>query len=206
MSGVGPVEPGEGTRAWDTLEPGDPLAPEPPRGRLAQLYARHRRAVLASVSAAALLAGGGYLYTSRPQDPPPTPPPYPSNVVDVAYLGRQPTPQDAAPKSFSIAVELTTHSGPTVTVTRITQPYASLSLTSDPRLPFRTRTGFPHKILITLHVTDCSHVPTNARLPFLDVTLRNTRAIQVHSFILGDRYARDLSKAIQDACDNGSTS
>ncbi|TLS40941.1 Tat pathway signal sequence domain protein [Streptomyces montanus] len=218
MSGVGPVEPGEGTRAWDTLEPGDPFPPEPPRGRLAQLYARHRRAVLASASAATLLAGGGYLYTSRPQAPPPAPPPYPSNVVDVAYLGRQPTPQDtggarlppghngAAPKSFSLAVELTTHSGPPVTVTRITQPYASLSLSSDPRLPFRTRTGFPHKIVITLHVTDCSHVPANAGLPFLDVTLRNTRAIQVHSFILGDRYAHDLSKGIQVACSNDSTS
>jgi hypothetical protein len=206
VSGVGPVEPGEGTRAWDTPEPGAPHVPEPPRGRLAQLYIRHRRAVLASSTAAALIAGGGYLYASRPQEPPPTPPPYPSQVVDVTYLGTVITSGDAAPRSFSFGVGLTTQSGPPVTVTRMTQPYTGLSLTSVPHFPFRTRTGFPHKVVITLHVTDCSQVPANAGLPFLDVTLRNARAIQVHSFILGDRYAHDLSKGIQDACGNGSAS
>ena len=91
MSGVGPIEPGEETRAWDTLEPGAELLPEPSRGRLALLYARHRRAVLASASAAVLLTGGGYLYAFRPQEAPPPPPPYPSNVVDVTYLGRETT-------------------------------------------------------------------------------------------------------------------
>ncbi len=206
MSGVGPIEPGEETRAWDTLEPGAELLPEPSRGRLALLYARHRRAVLASASAAVLLTGGGYLYAFRPQEAPPPPPPYPSNVVDVTYLGRETTAGDAAPRSFSFGLKLTARSGPPITVARMTQPYASLSLTSAPRLPFRTRTGFPHKIIFTLHVTDCSHVPTKAGLPFVDVTLRNKRAMQVHSFILGERYAHHLSKAIQDACGNNSAS
>ncbi|MEU0118152.1 Tat pathway signal sequence domain protein, partial [Streptomyces bobili] len=31
------------------------------------------------------------------------------------------------------------------------------------------------------------------------VTLRNARAIQDHSFILGSRYAQDLSQALQVA-------
>ncbi|NGO12511.1 Tat pathway signal sequence domain protein [Streptomyces sp. HC44] len=208
MSGVGPVEPGEGTRARDTLEPGPGTPPlsEPPRGRLAQLYARHRRTVLPVTAAVILLAGGGYLYATRPQEAPPDPPPYPSQVVGMTYLDKETTPGDAPLQSFSLGVELTVRSGPPITVMRITQPYSGLSLTSVPRLPFRTRTGFPHKINITMHVTECAEVPRNAGLPFLDVTLRNTRAIQVHSFILGERYAHDLSEAVQVACRNNSAS
>ncbi|MFE9646471.1 Tat pathway signal sequence domain protein [Streptomyces sp. NPDC006365] len=210
MSGVGPVEPGEGTRAWDMPGPDAPpppgTTPEPPRGRLTQTYTRHRRAVLSIAAAVALLAGAGYLYATRPEQAPPDPPPYPSQVVGIAYLGREPTPDNAPPMSFSLGVELTVESGPPVTVLRITQPYAGLSLTSVPQLPFRTRTGFPHKITITMQVTECTRVPRNAGLPFLDVTLRNTRAIQVHSFILGERYAHDLSEAVQVACSNNSAS
>ncbi|GAB2963616.1 hypothetical protein GCM10023080_025590 [Streptomyces pseudoechinosporeus] len=206
VSGVGPVEPGEGTRAWDIPGPGTPPEPppEPPRGHLAQTYTRHRRVVLSIAAAVVLLAGGGYLYATRPEQAPPDPPPYPSQVVGLTYLGPEPSPDNAPPKSFSIGVELTVQSGPQVTVLRITQPYAGLSLASVPRLPFRTRTGFPHKINITMQVTECAQVPRNAGLPFLDVTLRNTRAIQVHSFILGERYAHDLSEAVQGACSTNS--
>jgi hypothetical protein len=53
-----------------------------------------------------------------------------------------------------------------------------------------------------MHVTECGKVPRNAGLPFLDVTLRNTSAIEAHSFILGTVYARDLSHALQVACSN----
>jgi len=202
VSGVGPVEPGEGTHARDVLEPGAPPPPEPPRGRLAQLYARHRRAALTTAAAVALLASGGYLFATRPQKPPPPPPPYPSQVVDLTYRGDATTPGNAPSGSFSFTMQLTVLSGPPVTMTRITQPYASVSLTSDPLPPLRTRVGYPRKITITMHVTECAKVPENAGLPFLDVTLRNTRAIQVHSFILGDRYAHDLSQALQVACSN----
>ncbi|MFC4468097.1 Tat pathway signal sequence domain protein [Streptomyces xiangluensis] len=210
MSGVGPVEPGEGTRARDIPGPDTPpppgTPPEPPHGRLAQTYTRHRRTILPIAAAVALLAGAGYLYATRPEQAPPEPPPYPSQVVGITYIGQEPAPDNAPPKSFSIGVELTVRSGPQVTVLGITQPYASLSLASVPRLPFRTRTGFPHKISITMQVTECARVPRNAGLPFLDVTLRNTRAIQVHSFILGERYAHDLSEAVQVACSTNSTS
>jgi hypothetical protein len=47
-------------------------------------------------------------------------------------------------------------------------------------------------------------VPEEAGLPFLDVTLRNTRAMQVQSFILGPRYAQALSSAVRVACDDDS--
>jgi hypothetical protein len=168
------------------------------------LYDRHRRAVLAGVAALGLLVGGGYLYATRPQPPAPLPPPYPSQVTDLHYLSSEPTPAGAPERSFSFGVELNVLSGPPVTVTRISQPYAGLSVKSSPVAPFRTSAGASRKIVVTMHVTQCKRVPWNAGLPFLDVTLRNTRAIEVHSFILGQRYAQHLSESLQVACSNGS--
>ncbi|WP_055491759.1 hypothetical protein [Streptomyces sp. TP-A0356] len=204
MSGVGPVEPGEGTHAGDVQDRDVSLLLTPPRGRLAGLYDLHRRAVLVAAAVAALLAGGGYLYATRPQEPPPPAPPYPSQVVDITYLNSGAMPEDAPARSFSFAVALRVQSGPPVTVTRITQPYTGLSVTSTPRPPFRTSAGSVRTIAITMHVTECGKVPESAGLPFLDVTLRNARAIQEQSFILGSRYAQDLSQALQVACSNGS--
>ncbi|MFE9685376.1 Tat pathway signal sequence domain protein [Streptomyces sp. NPDC006285] len=201
MSGVGPVEPGEGTRAWDAAEPPPGIRQELPHEHLAAFCARHRRAVLACTAAAALLAGGGYLFATRPQSPP-DPVPYPSQVIDIHYLGEEGRPANASRGSFTFAVRVTAESGPAVSVVGISQPYAGLSLTSVPRPPFRTRTGFGHKIIVTMNVTECANTPRNAGLPFLDVTLRNTRAIEDHSYILGERYAHDFAQALQVACGN----
>ncbi|MFJ9024736.1 Tat pathway signal sequence domain protein [Streptomyces sp. NPDC102259] len=236
MSGVGPVEPGEGTHAWDTHDDGrttdtDPAteagrtahadrtpghadaldadAPTPAarllRG-LARLPTAHRRATSAALAAVVLLAGGGYLYATRPHEPEQAAPapPFPSQVVDVSYLGEVALPPGARPHTFAFEVLLGVDSGPPVTVTRIAQPYAGLSLTSTPRAPFRTKAGSVRKVVVTMHVTECKKVPKNAGLPFVDVTLRNARAIEVHSFILGTRYALDLSQALQVACSNES--
>jgi hypothetical protein len=122
--------------------------------------------------------------------------------VDVAYAGGRPTAAGAPPRSFSFAVLLSVESGPPVTVTRVTQPYAGLSLVTDPPTPFRTKAGSDRKITITMHVTECGKVPEDAGLPFLDVTLRNTRAMQIQSYILGTRYAQHLSQALKAACGN----
>ncbi|MGW1165080.1 Tat pathway signal sequence domain protein [Streptomyces sp. NPDC002550] len=208
MSGIGPVEPGEGTHAWDARQPAAPTPGLPGRIRsvLAVRYGRHRRAVLAFTAAAALLTGGGYLYATRPQKPPPPPAPYPAQAVVVEYVGGRTTPAGALPRSFSFAVLLSVESGPPVTVTRVTQPYAGLSLVTDPRTPFRTKAGSDRKITITMHVTQCGKVPMDAGLPFLDVTLRNTRAMQIQSYILGPRYAQHLSHALEVACSNSATS
>lgn len=206
MSGIGPVEPGEGTLARDTPDSETPPLPKVPRGPLTRLYARHRRAALAAGMSAAVLVVGGYLYVTRPRQPPAPAPPYPSQVTEVAYAGKEDPSPNHPRGAFTFAVEFTVRSGPAVTVLRIDQPSAGFSLTSDPHPPFRTRAGSPHRITITVHVNDCAKVPRNAGLPFLDVTLRNTHAIQVHSFILGDLYAQDLSEALQVACGNNSTS
>ncbi|MFJ3668510.1 Tat pathway signal sequence domain protein [Streptomyces sp. NPDC090106] len=200
MSGVGPVEPGEGTHTWDLLEPD---VPRPPRGRLGTFYGRHRRAALATVTAVTVLAGGGYLYATRPEPPAPPPPPYPSQVTDLHYLSGEPGPAGDEARGFSFSLELRVLAGPPVTVERISQPYAGMSVTSSPKAPFRTNPGTTRKIVVTMHVTQCRKVPWNAGLPFLDVTLRNTRAIEVHSYILGQRYAQHLSEALQVACSNG---
>ncbi|GHB30558.1 hypothetical protein GCM10010377_21080 [Streptomyces viridiviolaceus] len=204
LSGAGPVEPGEGTHAWET--PDGPRPSARPRGPLARRYDRHRRAVHSALAALVVLAGGGYLYATRPQPerPPATPPPYPSQVVDITYLEPVPSPGNAPTSSFSFAVLLSVESGPSVTVTRIAQPYPGLSVTSAPAAPFQTKADSARKITITMRVTECGKAPWNAGLPFLDVTLRNTRAIQVHSFILGQRYAQHLSDALQVACSNDS--
>jgi hypothetical protein len=204
VSGVGPVEPGEGTRPRDTLEADSPVLPRRPRGRLTQWYDRHRRAALGAVMAVVLLAAGSYLYLTRPHKPPPPAPPYPSQAVDITYLDPVATPQRVRPDSFSFAVDLSVLSGPPVTVRDIAQPYAGLSLTSQPRTPFRTPAGGSRRIVITMHVTQCRKAPESAGLPFLDVTLRNTRAIEVHSFILGPRYAQHLSTALQAICNHSS--
>ena len=201
MSGVGPVEPGEGTRAWDDQEGGTAVLERRPRGRLSQWYDRHRRPALAAALAAALTVTGGYLYLTRPAEPAPAQPPYPSQVVDLTYLDRVSAPKDTQAHNFSFALDLSVESGPPVTVKAITQPYAGLTLTTDPPTPLRTRAGTNRTIVITMHVTQCRKVPESAGLPFLDVTLRNKRAIQVHSFILGQRYAQHLSDALQAICD-----
>ncbi|MFR0351952.1 Tat pathway signal sequence domain protein [Streptomyces sediminimaris] len=204
MSGVGPLEPGEGTWAQDTPEAGTPARLRRPRGPLGEWYDRHRRAAVAAVTAAALLAAGGYLYLTRPHKPPPPPPPYPSQVVDITYLSPVAVPGPDRTGGFSFAVELSVASGPPVTVRDITQPYVGLTLTSRPRTPFRTRAGDHREVVITMHVTQCRKAPESAGLPFLDVTLRNTRAIEVHSFILGQRYAQHLSDALRAICDTTS--
>ncbi|MFJ5556166.1 Tat pathway signal sequence domain protein [Streptomyces sp. NPDC093250] len=197
MTGVGPVEPGEGTRVRTV-----PLAHRPQRGFPPRNFERHRRAALGTLLTSAVLAGSGYLYLTRPRPQPPPEPTHPSKVTAVDYLKPQATDVGTDPRRFSFDVAMSLESGPPVTVTRISQPYAGLSVTSSPRTPFRTKAGATRRITITMQVTECGKVPRNAGLPFLDVTLRNTRALEAHSFILGSRYAQDLSQALQVACSN----
>ncbi len=197
VSGIGPVEPGEDTRVQE--------APPPrPPGRLALIHGRHRRIVLAATAALAVLAGGGYLYASRPQPPSAPPPPYPSQAIDLVYVAPVTGSPVTAADGFSFTVLLSVRSGPPVTVTRLTQPYDGLSVTSSPAAPFQTKSHSARKIIVTLRVTECEKAPRNPGLPFLDVTLRNARAIEAHSFILGTRYAQDLSRTLEVACSNDS--
>ncbi|MFJ3493977.1 Tat pathway signal sequence domain protein [Streptomyces sp. NPDC086091] len=203
MSGVGPVEPGEGTRP---REDDGPVRIGAVRRRAARLPARGRRAAIGALTAAALLAAGGVLYATRPSAPQQTTaaPPFPSQVVDVRYVGPLTVPPGTRPRTFAFEVLLGVATGPPVTTTGLGQPYPGISLSSSPRVPFRTAAGTTRKVTLAMHVTECGKVPGKVGLPFLDVTLRNKRAMQAHSFILGSRYARDLSQALEVACSNES--
>ncbi|CAM5693963.1 hypothetical protein SHIRM173S_07074 [Streptomyces hirsutus] len=202
MSAINPEEPGGETR----LSAPPPLPHETPRPsdlrRTSRQYGRHRRTVLAALTAGAVTHG---------RRPPVhhTPPATPATRTAVSVPGdRRHLPETAGQRpgtdkrNFSFIVELTVESGPPVTVTHISQPYTGLSTTSSPHVPFRTKEGSPRKIVITLRVTECGELPENVGLPFLDVTLRNTRAIRTTASSLGPRYAQDLSTALQVACSN----
>ncbi|MEU0672525.1 Tat pathway signal sequence domain protein [Streptomyces sp. NPDC006172] len=205
MSGVGPVEPGEGTSAREAEDEDPTASPARPPGRLARLHPGRRRTVLAAAAAAALTAGAWLFLATRPDDsepPPAPPPPSPSQVVDIRYVGLRAGQPTARTHSFAFEVLLSVSSGPPVTTTLLSQPYAGITLTSTPRTPFRTSPDSARKIVITMRVTECGKVPKDAGLPFLDVTLRNTHAMEDHSYILGPRYAQDLSQVLQVACSN----
>ncbi len=197
MSGVGPVEPGEGTYASD----GAPAAyaDRPRRGRPAALAARHPRTAIAVAVAGAVAAGASYLYVTRPAPHPPPPTPWPAQAVSVGYGGDSGRPESGH-GSFDFTITVTTTAGPPVTVERITQNSAALRLSTTPATPFTVRTEKPRNVRVVIQVTECRKVARNAGLPFLDITLRNVRAIQEHSYILGDRYARDLASALGVAC------
>lgn len=195
--GVGPVEPEGGTHARDT----DP-APGLRRASLPQWSRRRRRTTAGALLTVAVLAGGTSLYLTRPRPEPPPEPSFPSQVTAFAYLDMQVRGSQETLRTFEFTIQAFMESGPPVTVLHISQPYAGLSLTSTPTVPFGVKSGSPRKITATAEVTDCGKVPRNAGLPFLDVTLRNARAKEVHSFILGARYAQDLSQALQVACSN----
>ncbi|QER88433.1 Tat pathway signal sequence domain protein [Streptomyces tendae] len=196
-SGVGPVEPEGDTHVRDT----DP-APDARHVFLPRWSPRRRRTVAGAFLAAAVLAGGTSLYLTRPRPEPPPDPPFPSQVTAFTYLDMQVRGSQGTARTFEFTIQTFMESGPPVTVLRISQPYAGLTLTTAPTIPFGVKSGSPRKITVTAEVTECGKVPRNAGLPFLDVTLRNTHAKEVHSFILGARYAQDLSRALQVACSN----
>ncbi|MFI1012245.1 Tat pathway signal sequence domain protein [Streptomyces sp. NPDC020965] len=174
---------------------------------MAAIPVRHRRTTLIVTATAALAVGVTYLHATRPAMPPPTPTPWPAQTVDLSYGG--PTlpggatgdeESDGEAGTFDFTVRVTTASGPPVTVERLTQTSEALSVDTVPAPPFTVSTEKPRTVLVMIHVSDCEKAARNAGLPFLDVTLRNTRAIQEHSYILGDEYARDLARAIGAAC------
>ncbi|WP_371679039.1 hypothetical protein [Streptomyces sp. NBC_01276] len=96
-----------------------------------------------------------------------------------------------------------TSSGPAVTVERIGQPSGALSVMIRPQLPVTVAAGEVRELILTIQAKDCVHVARNSSLPFLEVTLSNGFQKEDHSYIPGDRYARDLSVALTRACPEG---
>ncbi|WKX08272.1 hypothetical protein [Streptomyces sp. NL15-2K] len=216
MTGTGPVEPVNSSEtddsydiigvdaprladrltAWFTGRLANQWTGPPPRARKAALTA----GVVATAVCVLLLAPTG---TSDRADPPPRPTPWPANVTAWRYLG--PTEPLTAPTTdtksghFRFAVTIT--GGPPVTLTVTGTAFPGLDAHATPEPDFTVNAGTTRRITVEISVSDCTDLPLNADLPFLDVTLRNTRAIQRHSFTFGGAFSQDFSELLHGACE-----
>ncbi|MBQ0864936.1 hypothetical protein ACH4RA_15775 [Streptomyces smyrnaeus] len=111
---------------------------------------------------------------------------------------------DAQRRSFRIELRAVTKH--LVLVRRVTQQYEALTMELSPPQAVTVRPGQARRVRVTARVTSCRDLPVRARLPFLDVTLRNARASQDLSFIPGDRYARALTRVFRTVCGPASRS
>ncbi|AUG76603.1 hypothetical protein CFP65_1724 [Kitasatospora sp. MMS16-BH015] len=137
---------------------------------------------------------------TRPAQAANSPPPPPSLVAAFSYLGPV---HDAVPggNRFTLAVRATATGDPPFQLVSAQQDYPGiLTNVIDPLLPQEVRQGAPVDFTVVYVVTDCAAAPRDAGMPFLDVTLRNTGAIQTLSQILGPGYARDLSRNLHLTC------
>jgi hypothetical protein len=163
---------------------------------------RRRRWLLLSAAGTllAVLAGTLTWNATRPRPQPPAP--WPGQVVAASYLGTYGSLAPEGPR-FALLLQLTDRDTRPVTVKDVTQPYPGMTFSLIPGLPVTLRPGVAQVLRIHPKVDDCSRVPTEDVLPFIDVTFRNTRAIQTVSEIPGDRYAHDLHRALTTLCPPG---
>lgn len=214
MTGIGPVEPVNSSTAENSY---DVIGIDESRltDRLADRLTAHwtrlsppaRRATLAAALAVLATAATVLLLPQPTNDPAPAAPvPWPANVTSWRYLGlAAPLNTDRHATSgrfhFAIAVD----HGPPVTLEVTGAAFDGLTAHALPAPAFTVAAATTRRTTVVISVSDCSGLPLNADLPFLDVTLRNTRAIQHHSFIFGNAFARDLSALLHGACDPHST-
>ncbi|MFJ9897867.1 hypothetical protein ACIQPR_31505 [Streptomyces sp. NPDC091280] len=200
MSGIGPVESVDSPETHGSYEV---IGGDPPHltDRWHSLSPRARRAVLAAGSVLALGVGALLLqpvHSLGHSDPRP-PTPWPANVTSWRYVGLAQTidsPTTTGFFRFAVSVER----GPAVTLRVTGAAFDGLTAQAVPEPSFTVHTGATRRITVEISVSDCSGLPLNADLAFLDVTLRNTRAIQRHSFIFGATYSKDLSQLLHRAC------
>ncbi|MEU3463181.1 hypothetical protein ABZ721_24970 [Streptomyces sp. NPDC006733] len=205
MSGIGPVEgPGGRTPSVNT-----PLLPgrwsHRWEVRRAALSARGRWAVKVATAALAAVAVVGLGHALRTPEPVPDPGPWPAQVTYIAYESGRPQPQPAAGSGvFGFVVSV--RDGSPVTILGVTPSFEGLGAEIGPSTPLTVKQGTTRHITIKMIVHKCSGLPLDVDLPVLDVTLRNTRAIQNQSFIFGGGYPRDLSAFLHRICRPTSTS
>ncbi|MEV6169931.1 hypothetical protein AB0L99_17105 [Streptomyces sp. NPDC051954] len=201
MSGIGPVEPvnsSENDESYDALD----TAPTGLTHRLThqwnRLSPRARKAVLAA--AAVVTVAAALLVPRSLNSAPSSPVPWPANVTTWRYLGLA-TPHKPGATSDRFLFAVTVEHGPPVTLQVSGTAFDGLTAHAVPWTSFLVPGGTTLRIAVEISVSDCSGVPLNADLPFLDVTLRNTRAIQHHSFIFGGGFSRDLTRLLRSTCD-----
>ena len=179
----------------DLLETGDD------RPRLGERWAavpRRTRLIASAGLLMALPAAAGIRALTHPAAAGP-PAPWPVHATDITYTGIS-RPADRQSRSFSFTLRAEATSRTPVTVEAVRQGYRDVRARVTPGLPTTLRSGHPRRITVTMTVRSCDGLPLDASLPFLDVTLRNTRARQEISQILGDAYAHDLSRSLRTIC------
>ncbi|MGW1719479.1 hypothetical protein [Streptomyces sp. NPDC002156] len=201
MTGIGPVEPVNSPDAQETYEV---IGADTPRlaDRWQALSPRVRRAALGAAALAVAATGVVVLLPPSPSAPDKAlvPMPWPAAVTTFRYTGLAAT-FDSTPASGLFRFAVTVHSGPPVTVRVTGAAFDGLTARISPAETTTVNAGTTRRITVQISVVDCADFPLDADLPFLDVTLRNTRAIQRHSFIFGGAYPDDLFQLIRAACD-----
>jgi hypothetical protein len=197
MSGIGPLEPGDGT-----TDPPEVIGSDAPRlsERWAALPLRRRRTIAALAAATALGTLIGYGCATRPEPAAPPLAPYPAQATRVIYKGFDTDPPDRATRTFTLRFAVMVTEGPPVTVVKIGQSSDNLTTLATPATPFTVPPGRTVQFVLRFHVRNCSDRPREVVLAFLDVTLRNTRAIQKESYIIGGNYPVDLFRALYTSC------
>ncbi|MDW4907905.1 hypothetical protein RB628_21775 [Streptomyces sp. ADMS] len=200
MTGIGPVEPVNSPDGQETYEV---IGADTPRftDRWQALPPRVRRAVVGTAALAATTAAVIVVLPPVPSAPTNTltPMPWPANVTTFRYTGLAAT-FDSAPASGLFRFAVTVHSGPPVTLRVTGAAFDGLTARISPDESSTIHAGTTRRITVQISVVDCSGLPLDAGMPFLDVTLRNTRAMQHHSFIFGGAYPQDLSELLHAAC------
>ncbi|MFD7297046.1 hypothetical protein ACFV9W_27475 [Streptomyces sp. NPDC059897] len=195
MTGIGPVEPHEPAADSHppTPHPTDIVGADSPHPyeRWAALPPRRRRLLLAATVTAATVAGT--LLLPHPEHPAPGPPdPWPAQVTHLTYEG-------ARGDTFRFTVRVD-HGGP-VTIRHIQAGDPRLSLTTTPRPPIEATADSHRTLTVRIHVRDdCSALPRALDMTYLDLTLTNRRARELHSFIFVDRYPHDLLTLLRARC------
>lgn len=215
MNGIGPVEPVEPADSpqrhagWGELAAGGAHGPDDPEPPLLE-ERRHalRPGTRHAVRTAALaLAATGVLLTVRSLPGPAAhrtgqlrPVPFPANVTSVHYVGlAAPTRPGTFAGRFRFTVSV--EHGTAVRVQVVGAAFDGLTARIEPRLQVTVPARSSRSITVDIAVADCVGLPRDPDLPFLDVTLRNTRAMQAHSFLFGGTYARDVSALVRGACE-----
>ncbi|WP_052457143.1 MULTISPECIES: hypothetical protein [unclassified Streptomyces] len=196
MNAIGPVESASDAQLPLPVRPqaGDILDAEPPLPPAT----RWRRVLLVTGCALVVVLAVANTLTRQPRSAV-TPAPLPGDATRISYAGPVGAP-DPGSHTFSLRVTVTTAAGPPLTVEEMQQPFTALTTTTLPETPFTLTEHHSRRITLRIRVDDCAGTPAGFELPFLDVTLRNKRAIQKQTFVLSRTYAADVSAAIRTIC------
>lgn len=200
MTGIGPIEP---VNSADTQETYEVIGADTPRfrDRWQAQSPRVRRAVVGATALGATAAAVIAFLPPEPSAPTRTlvRMPWPANVTTFRYTGLAAT-FDSAPASGLFRFAVTVHSGPPVTLRATGAGPDGLTARISPVETSTIKAGTTRRITVQISVTDCANLPDNTDRTLLDVTLRNTRAIQQHRYIFGGAYPDDLSELLDRAC------